>query len=994
MGRLGELSVLEAALARAAAGDGSLVLVSGDSGVGKSRLVAEAAARARAAGAVVIVGECPDLANGELPYAPITGALRSLARERGAEEIGSFLGAAGEALGLYAPDIVQGAAAGGRPPAGFAEREGAQVRLFTRLLTAFAAIAQDSPFVLVVEDLQWADRSTRDFISFLAASLRRERLVVVATYRSDELHRRHLRRRFVRGLVRSGTVTRIELQPFSRAELGEQAAEILGTVPGPDLIDRLLERSEGNPFFAEELLAASLSADAVLPESLRDALLLRVEALPLDAQVVSRVVAVAARPIGEPLLTVVAGLAPDKLTEGLRAAVDHHVLRHDPGSAGYAFRHALLREAVYADLLPGERHALHMRLAEALAGQPDVTATRATVAAELAYHWRAAHQLAKALPASIRAGMEAEAVHASAGALAHYEQSLRDWESAGLSQEALPLPRAEVARRAAEAADLSGEPDRAIALGRLALVLTGETGDPVATALAHERLGRYLWVSGRGKDALPEYRRAVELMPASPPSPERALVLAAYGQVLCLCDRPAESLSYCQDAIRLAREVGAAHVEAHALNTIGTAWSCTGDHEADVQACARARAIAARFGLVQELGRGYVNGSDALDQAGRIDEAIALAREGLESMRAAGADRRYGDFLRAEIAGRLLRSARWAEAETLLADLTAGQPTGINAAIIYLHLGELRAERGELEAASRVLERARQIVTRAGGSMWLGPVYAARASVQLWERRPQAAADTVQEGLGLVEGTEYLFFTSRLYDLGARAGADLVLNTLDGREQRERELARGQSLLGRLDSLAGPFRVLSPLVAASRAACVAELSRITDPDPGAWARAQRAWEACGDRYQAAYARWRQAEALLAGSGDRAAAARAVGEAYAVAAELGARPLAGEIEALARRARLTPIAGEQEQAPAQADVVLGRLGLTPREIGVLVLLAEGRTNREIAASLFISDKTASAHVSRILAKLQVSNRSAAAAVAHRLGLTAGVPERPV
>jgi hypothetical protein len=161
VGRLDELGVLAAALARAQAGDGSLVLVSGDSGVGKSRLIAEAGSRARAAGATVAAGECPDLAQGELPCAPIVGALRSLARERGDEEFGSLLG----------PEYAG---------PGYAEREGAQVRLFARLLAALSEVAIQSPLLLVVEDLQWADRSTRDFISFLAASLRRERLVVVA----------------------------------------------------------------------------------------------------------------------------------------------------------------------------------------------------------------------------------------------------------------------------------------------------------------------------------------------------------------------------------------------------------------------------------------------------------------------------------------------------------------------------------------------------------------------------------------------------------------------------------------------------------------------------------------------------------------------------------------------------------------------------------------------------------------------------------------------
>ena len=233
-----------------------------------------------------------------------------------------------------------------------------------------------------------------------------------------------------------------------------------------------------------------------------------------------------------------------------------------------------------------------------------------------------------------------------------------------------------MSRRAAEAANLGGDSDRAVGLIRAALDLAPDATDAVTAALIHERLGRYLWAAGRGEDALPEYARAVELMPADPPSQERALVLAGQGQVLMLCNRSAESMLRCEEAIDIARHVGAPAVEAHALNTIAANLTNQGDPDRAVEATARARQIATERGLVEELGRSYVNGSDALDEAGRTEQSIALALEGIEAMAALGADRLFGDFLRGEVVGRLFRVARWSEADELLETLLIREPTG------------------------------------------------------------------------------------------------------------------------------------------------------------------------------------------------------------------------------------------------------------------------------------------------------------------------------
>jgi DNA-binding CsgD family transcriptional regulator len=977
IGREQELAALESLLARAETSEGSFALLAGESGVGKSRLVAELSARARARAMTVLIGECLELAEGELPYAPLIGALRSLLRERSGEQAQELLLAPHGELERLLPELATGAPSVERPSAG----DGAQARLFEQLLSVIAAAARQAPLLLVIEDLHWADRSTRDFIAFLLRNARQEPLALLLTYRSDELHRRHPVKPFVSELQRTGGVLRVDLRPFSRQELARQVAAIVGGEPDAALLARLLERSEGNAFFAEELLAAS--DDGSLPESLRDALLLRVEGLPPLARLLLEIAAVAGRMIDHELLGEIAGLSEAQLNEGLRAAVESQILVHDSSSMGYSFRHALLREAVYDDLLPGERRARHIGLARALTEQPGLAGGPAAAAAELAHHWYAAHELREALPASIRAGIEAERTRALAEAIVHYGRALDIWDAAGAEPEELPLTHAEVLQRAGEAEHLAGDPARAASLAERAIELIDERTDPIAAALAHERLGRYIWAAGRDQEALSMYRRAVELMPSHPPSEERAFVLAAEGQVLMLCTYSAEAEARCEEAIAIAAEVGAPAVEAHALNTMIPLLSERTAFEEALATTAKALAMGTEMSLVEEIGRSYVNGSDALDQVGRIEESIAFAREGIERVRELGADRGLGDFLRGEVAARLMRLARWEEADELLTELLSRAPNGFTEAMCRNHLAQLLAERGELEQATVHYERSREVLLGASDSQWVGTLNQAAATIALWDGRPDDAAASVAACLAAVEGAERPFMTARLYELGVRACADLLERAPGdvGERERQQEIAKG--LLARLDSVGGadPLR---PVVVASRAGTAAELSRISGVDaPALWAQAQEAWEALGDSYLGAYAGWRRAQAEQA-TGDRSEAARLAAEALEVAVRLGARPLLEHIRAFASRARLELDRGRAPAAGAQA---LERLELTARELEVMALLAAGRTNREIAAELVISEKTASVHVSHILAKLGVRNRVEAAALAHTLGFAA-------
>jgi DNA-binding CsgD family transcriptional regulator/tetratricopeptide (TPR) repeat protein len=979
IGRGQELAVLEAAVGRASTGEGSAVLVAGESGIGKSRLIAELRVRAEEAGATVLIGECLELAEGELPYAALVGALRTALRGCDPEEVAAILG---PGLSQLAPLLPELAAISGEVED--APGEGDQGRIFEALLGALATLGQAAPVVLVIEDLHWADRSTRDFLSFLVRNAREKRLVLIATYRSDELHRRHPVRPFVLELERSGQAERIDLRPFDRRELGLQLEAIGGNMPETTTLERLLERSDGNPFFAEELLAAA-GTGAALPASLRDGLLLRVEALSDGTRSVLRIAAVAGRRIDHALLETVSGLPAEDLNEHLREAIAGYVLVADREDLGYSFRHALLREAVYEDLLPGERRDLHVAVARSLAGSPDLAGSPPAVAAELAFHWYAAHELGPALTASIRAGQEAERVRALGEAGTHFRRALEIWD-AGVDAGAEPaLERIEVTRRAAETEIFAGDTGQAARLARQVIAMLDAGADPTGAAIAHERLGRYLWSDGRGEQALVEYARAVELMPAEPASEERAVVLAGYGQVLMLVHRITESLPYCEAALEIARDLGAGAIEAHALNTVAVSYAFRGEAMRAAESCAQARRIALGVGSVQEVGRSYVNGADSLDAAGRTREAIALTWEGIEVMGELGADRGVGEFMRAENATRLMSTGSWDEAEELLVEIARRRPSGIIEGQVVLQHAHLLACRGELDRAVPAAARARDLLVESGGMMWMGQLHMVEATIALLEGDPGAAAATINACFALAGGDENPFYTGGLYELGAQAAAELATEARGDRDRQEQVL-RLEALLDRLRGLIeGQRGTPSPVAVGCRLVCEAELGRARgESDPAPWGEARRFWDGQGDSFRAAQAGLREVEATVAARGDRRGAAKVLREAHGIAAGLGAAPLQAEIEALARRSRLRiGAAGSVDGGEGEAE----RLELTPRELEVIGQLALGQTNREIAATLFITEKTAAVHVSHILAKCDVRNRAEAAALAQRLGLAA-------
>jgi DNA-binding CsgD family transcriptional regulator/tetratricopeptide (TPR) repeat protein len=993
VGRAAEVARLNAALERAAAGRPAIVVVAGEAGVGKSRLVAGLLGRAGERGAVALSGGCLDVGEGVLAYAPMVEALRPLVGVLDAGELERVLGGARGELARLVPEL--GSPDGRRP----AEAPLAPMRLFELLLGVLHRLAERGPVLLVVEDLHWADQSIRDLLGFLHRNLRGG-VALVLTYRSDELHRRHPLRPFLAELDRSGRAERLELDRLGRRELAELLAAILEEPAAPALVAEILGRSEGNPFFAEELLAAHLDGTR-LPSALRDVVLARVEALSEPTQRMLEVAAVAGSRVDHELLAAVLEQETEELVGLLREAVTRHVLAVDEANA-YVFRHALVQEAVYDDLLPVQRGPLHAAYARALERRierrgdgPDAGSDSVVERAQLAYHWYAAHNLGQALLASVRAGQAAESASALAEALGHYERALALWDLAPEAAARSPLDRGALLYRAAEAANLAGYDDRAIALADLALERVDATAEPLRAGVLLERLARYYWIAGDSPRAMAAVERAVATIPSEPPTPELARALAAHGQLLVLVDHHAEAQARCQEAVAVARQVGARAVEGHALSSLGTSVGILG-HLAEGRAnLERGLRIATELVNVDDMGRSHANLATVLDMAGRAAEAAEVFLAGVEMVRRYGALGRYGPFLLSDAANSLFSLGRRKEAERLLDeafDLDLRSP-GLWVRPLTVR-GTLRLRSGDLAGAQADLQRILDQAPAPLDPQSAIPVLAGLAEAALWGGRLADARAAVAEGLAALATSDEPYWITELCRTAAAveaAAAEQARARQDGATERVARERAAAALERARAALTAPGVVPMPVVRASLRAIEAEWSRAAGPsDPERWAAAAQAWQALGYPWQAGYARWRQAEALLAQGAPRAAAGAVLAEARALADGLGARLLTAEIDALARRARievgLAADGGAPDgQAPAPADAS-DELGLTRREREVLVLLADGRTNRQIAEVLFISVKTASVHVSNILAKLGVANRGEAAAVAHRLRLT--------
>jgi ATP/maltotriose-dependent transcriptional regulator MalT len=993
VGREREIDAITNALDEATEGRANHLLLAGEAGVGKSRLVEEAMGAAGARGMQVLRGACVNIGAAGVPYGPIVEALRELHRELPADAIDDLVGPSGTDLARLLPALVA------RPdlPEPTAQSQWLQARLLEAILGLIQRLAERGPLLLVVEDLHWADPGTRETLTYLVRNLRTDAAALLLTYRSDELHRRHPLLPWLAELERTGRVERVDVARLDPARTRELLAEVLGTEPDGDLVARVVERSDGNPFFIEELaMAERTSSDRGMPPTLRGILLSRISALPEAAQAVVGVAAVAGRRVDHDLLAAVAGRDDATTLEGLREAVGQQVLVADSTGDGYAFRHALMQEAAYDDLLPGDRRRLHRAFAEAVAAR--VVGTGADAAAhwaELAHHWSAARDDARALETSVRAATAAMEAYAFADALRHFETALDLWSSVDDPEGVAGADLATLLDEAATIASLDGQTRRGAALREAAIAELDASADPVKAALWQERLGRQRWLAADSVGALRAYDEAMAM--AAPPSPARARVLSGYGQLLMLLDRWDESRRLCEEALALARETADRQVEGHAQCTLGLDYAALGRSAEGIAALEEAHRLAVEINDYDDVGRANVNLANALLYSGEAGRAAVVLRDGLAEAQRLGIASSYGCYLAHTGVQVLNDLGRWDEALELA-----------NATFALQHLEPhldryglarfvpLLVSAGEPTAVARLDQLGRLLEGMpAEGQFWV-PYHGARAEDHLWNGRPAEALDACRRGLVGVDTTTLSWYPLRLIRMGARAAAELAEL---GRARREGALGTAardgwDEIVAYLTSeeATATFARLEGAAAvqvqAELATIDAERCRLEDvPQVDAWRAAVEELAADGRPYLVAYGRWRLAEALLA-DGDRAGAAVELAAAHRITVELGARPMRAALESLAARARITLDASEEatdDAARAAADP----FGLTPREREVLALVSVGRTNRQIAEALFISESTAGVHVSNILGKLGVASRTEAAGVAVRLGLVEGV-----
>ncbi|MEV2252691.1 AAA family ATPase [Streptomyces sp. NPDC050147] len=1022
VGRSDELGVLNDALARAkgttpGTGEPQALLLGGEAGVGKTRLIEEFTAAARAEGAVVALGGCVEIGADGLPFAPFSSALRSLRRQLPDEVDAAVADQEGE-LARLLPEL--GEAPQRRRGTDAQHDEEGMARLFELTVRLLERLAADRPVVIALEDLHWADASTRHLLAYLFRTLRSGRLVVVATYRADDIHRRHPLRPLLAELDRLRTVRRIELSRFSKGEVARQMAGILSAEPAQTLVDDIFDRSDGNAFFVEELAVASHGRScASLTDSLRDLLLVRVEELPEDSQRVARIVAEGGSTVEYPLLAAVAGLAEDNLIEALRAAVGANILLPSPDGDGYRFRHSLVREAVGDDLLPGERSRISRRFATVLEADPSLVAADQR-AARLASYWYHAHDAAKALPAVLRASVEARRRYAYSEQLRLLERAMELWDDApedirlalrpldyaevypppppegrggtpsGCDPETTPLRYLDLMAEAAVAGRLSGERERALKITKRALRLLEDEPDPLRAAWFWIQRSRLTSTLARG-DGWAEIATAQELVRGLPPSEVHAEVLTNVASWGMLHNPGEETLAAAQRAVEYARMVKAEEIELNARLILGGLMVDAGDVEHGLAEMYEVRdRCVAPPGLVSRIPHIHVNLPSVLEGAGRSLESLQVSDQGLALCR------KYGltdteSWVQVNKAETLVSLGRWDEAvdasEAARRGALSVKPRGGAA----LQLTSVALGRGDMAEAAAQLAAARGHY----GSHDLMPQYSlpmVTAAIGIAAADPDRAAGVAAARAELARALAAGF------PPGTQRYTWLLLLAAATSEADTRGLPAAEP--GRAEAIDSIRRVAKnlpspvPVWVAHEKWVRAELLRAEDRDtPADWSATVAAFEPLDRPYDLARVRLRLAESLLAataGAGTEADRERAAGllrKACETAERLRARPLAESVAGLAQRARLTLDDGDHQPAgphltpvdPAEA------LGLTSRERDVLRRVAAGRSNRQIAEELFISPKTASVHVSNILAKLGVAGRGEAAALAHRLRL---------
>jgi DNA-binding CsgD family transcriptional regulator/tetratricopeptide (TPR) repeat protein len=967
VGRDAELEQLCSTLGiSASATDRSAVLLAGDAGVGKTRLLTELRDRSVAEGWLVQAGHCLDFADSALPYLPFSEITGRFAREL--PDLFDEVAERHPALLRLLPGqrMLSQATDPESVPAD-------QAALFEAVHALAEAAGERQCLLLVVEDLHWADQSTRDLMSFLFGRGFESPVALVASYRSDDLHRRHPLRRQVAVWARMNGVERIQVDPLGRDDVRRLVQQLHPDPLPEEQVRDIVGRAEGNAFFVEELVGATRSRTGRIPEDLADLLLVRLENLDDPAVTVVRAAAVAGRRVSHAALSEVVSLEAAELDSAIRDAVEGHVLV-PTGDDFYRFRHALLAEAVYDDLLPGERASLHAAYVAALKdGRASGTA------AELARHARTAKDHATALTASLRAGDDARGVGGAEEAAQHYLQALDLWSDTRLPDDVdLDYPR--LVGLVSDALIAAGHPARAIGVVREQLDhLPADADDSVRGQLLGT-LAFSLAMTESQQDPLELTREAVELVPDEP-SAARAKALSVHARMLARSGHFKEGREVAMTALALAERLDMPRLASDIRTTLVGLEKKGGPSESLIEALRSAIAGAVDAGASNTelralllLGNHHLDNAEFTEADDAFQQAITRARdEGIPWVPyAAEARWMHGVSLRIQ--------GRWDDALRVL-DLSREVAPPIYAALFGGTRSQILVARGdaaglELARGLRPFWREEGLVAATAGAAEMeeaelrgdqGAAYATYRQVvdtltsiwhPLFQARVRLAATTLA---AFASGASRRSATERAAD------APLVASLVDDAHAvLERRNEKSGATWGP-ESRAWESRVDAELLRWRWAADVDPPSQEVLVE--AWREAEARFEAFGAPYELACVRAALADVLTA-TGDAEGAHEARQAAIKTAEELGARPLLG-------------LLGQEPVVAAPARDV--HVSLTRRESEILALVAQGRTNGEIGRQLFISTKTVSVHVSNILGKLGASGRTEAAAIARRDGL---------
>jgi DNA-binding CsgD family transcriptional regulator/tetratricopeptide (TPR) repeat protein len=964
-GRRSELRVLTNTLS----GDGpTALLVVGEAGVGKSRLIA-AAADATRMGVAVLVGSCLPLSGGR-PFLPVVDVLRGMAEADDEQLLKAALADCPVFVRTDLARLLPELGDASSPAMSAVSDEWQQNRLLDALRQVLRAAASLTRVAVVIEDVHWADRSTLELLDYLLAPGHETGAPIVITSRSEE----EPATGWLERAQRNSRIERLDLPPLTRAETAEQIELLTGSRPTSAFVDETYSRTEGNAFFTEQLV----SAGGELPSGLVSLLLSRTAQTAGPAGELLESLAVAAQPLDEQTLLQLCGRSASEVRPAMRDLLDRRLLRAPDASGRHQLRHALLGEAISNDMLPQARRDLHLRIARVMADRDDNA-----LAAQIAEHVAAAGRPDEELRWRVIAAEQADSVFAATEASAHWQRVLELWDDT--ADPGIDL--AEVYLRAALSTEGAGHQARAGALGEEAVARIGVTAEPATLVGLYCTVGRYRGVESV-EAGLAALGTAIGVGEQLPPSPEYVQALMHYAHLLAAQGRVEEERAAVRTALRTVRQLDDPSDEKVLLMQRAFLALRAGDRADADRALQRAARLVLADPSVETLVA--VIRTDLLAESGDLEGAVEFGLRALGRPDMVGRANWFAmHMIRMNVCEALIELGDVERAAALIDPVTVSE---LNWDTGYAHLAraDLDVLRGRLADAARRWGSIADFVEVQFDKSGIPVCRARRLELGLWLGdfdEPLAEALATLNDIG---GTHLNDFAAELFATAMRAHAELAeLARAAGDGQRLPDIVASAARLDevRAGAKVDPFaaRLLPVTCPAYGLLYKAERTRVhNEPDPHAWERARVAWDALARPHRAAYAGWRQAEALVARRGGKESAIPVLRAAAGQATQHV--PLSAAIHDLARRARIDlskPGQVVQHEEPRPRPP----FGLTERELAVLQLLSDGKTNSEIGAALYISRKTASVHVTNILRKLDVTTRVQAGTVAERAGLLA-------